>query len=279
MRHYARLVTAVLLTSCLISPSATACTILSAVAPDGQVWTGNNEDGPLDVPLYLNVFPRTDDTRFGYFTFTYDSPRAGIQGGMNEAGLTYDFNALQQPYPLKDPARRNPYPGGDDAILGHLLASASTTGEVVRFFENYWFTEGFERAQMHVADKHGTLAIISPSGSQVFTREETLVTTNFNAITGNNGSRCWRHPVATRLLAESEAGLATITEVCRRTAQNGDGWGTLYSNVQNLTTSEIWIYPGQKFDQPLKTTLSTLITAGRQSYRIQDLATTLPRSE
>src|SRR5688572_7828148 len=75
---------------------AEACTIFSAVAKNGEVWTGNNEDGPFGTALYVNVFPKTGAARFGYFTFSYHSPRNGrngnIQGGMNEAGLTYDFN-------------------------------------------------------------------------------------------------------------------------------------------------------------------------------------------
>lgn len=278
MCRCSRLAPAALLTLCFVSPPAPACTILSAMASDGQVWTGNNEDGPLDVPLYLNVAPRSDETRFGYFTLTYASPGAGIQGGMNEAGLTYDFNALRRDYPVENPADKKGYPGGDEAILRDLLAQFATTDEVVRFFEQYWFQEGFERAQMHVADKHGTFAIISPSGIRVFRQNDPVITTNYNFITGDEADTCWRFPLATKILSKADAGLATMTAVCRRTAQNGNGWGTLYSNVQNLTTGEVWLFPGQKYEAPLKTTLATLIAAGRKSYRIRELVTVLPRA-
>ncbi len=49
--HY----TLLLLTSLFTTP-ATACTIVSAVAENGQVWNMNNEDGPRGVANYINVF-------------------------------------------------------------------------------------------------------------------------------------------------------------------------------------------------------------------------------
>jgi hypothetical protein len=253
-----------------------ACTIFSAVAPNGQVWTGNNEDGPLGVPLYLNVIPKIGETRFGYFTLTYESPEAGIQGGMNEAGLTYDFNALRRDYPVQNSANKKPYPRGDDAILDDILANFATTEEVVQFFESYWFESGFERAQMHVADKHGTFAIITPSGSQIFRQKDPVVSTNYNFITGDEADTCWRFPLATKILAQSEAGLATMTEVCQRTAQNGKGWGTLYSNVQNLKTGEIILYRTQKFQEPLRTSVTALLAQGRRAYQMKHWNKELP---
>lgn len=75
-----------------------ACTTVSAVASNGQVWTCNNEDGEIGVANFINVFPKSLDMKYGYFTFSYFSPKFGegsrIQGGMNEAGLTFDFNTI-----------------------------------------------------------------------------------------------------------------------------------------------------------------------------------------
>ena len=37
------------------------CTIVSAIAKNGHVWTANNEDGPYGVANFINVFPRSED--------------------------------------------------------------------------------------------------------------------------------------------------------------------------------------------------------------------------
>ena len=46
--------TLLLLTSLFTMP-ATACTIVSAVAENGQVWNMNNEDGPRGVANYIRA--------------------------------------------------------------------------------------------------------------------------------------------------------------------------------------------------------------------------------
>lgn len=72
---------------------AQPCTIVSGTAEDGTVWAGNNEDYIFDFHTYLNVLPPEGDL-LGAVSFTYGSPDAFIQGGSNEAGLFFDFNAL-----------------------------------------------------------------------------------------------------------------------------------------------------------------------------------------
>lgn len=258
---------------------AQACTIVSGIAADGQVWTGNNEDGPAGAALYLNVFPRTSSARFGYFTFSYGSPRNGsngnIQGGMNEAGLTYDFNSLPRAYPVANRATKKKFPAGDNAILSHLLAQFATTEEVVRFFDEHWFARGFDAAQMHVADRHGTFAVIGPSGTRLAKQGEGLVSTNFNLGADEDPASCWRFPLATRLLQERAAGLDAFTAICRQTAQADDDSPTLSSNVQNLTTGEVWFYSARNFSAPVKTSLPDLLRGGRKSYLLRDLGTAL----
>lgn len=117
-------------------------TIVSAVASNGQVWTCNNEDGPIGVANFINVFPKTAEMKYGYFTLSYISPKAGeggsIQGGMNEAGLTFDFNSIKQVMGF-DPKSKKAFPPGDQQILPHILGTMKSVQEVIEFFKIYWF--------------------------------------------------------------------------------------------------------------------------------------------
>lgn len=249
-----------------------ACTIVSAVASNGQVWTCNNEDGPIGVANFINVFPKSAEMEYGYFTFSYISPKAGeggsIQGGMNEAGLTFDFNSIKQVIGF-DPKSKKAFPTGDQQILPHILGTMKSVQEVIEFFEIYWFQNGFTSAQMHVADRQGRFAIISASGIELVEKGEFLVSTNFDICGKEDGSWCWRYPKALALLKENDPGLNTMMSICRETKQ---GESTLYSNIQNLTTGDIWFF--SKHDpsaSTVKTNIIDLLSKGRKSYAFKDL--------
>ena len=249
--------------------SAFACTIVSAVAKNGQVWTCNNEDGPNGVANFINVFPKSAKMKYGYFTLSYISPKAGegdgIQGGMNEAGLTFDFNSIKQVKGF-DSKGKKAFPQGDELILTHILGTMNSVHEVIEFFKIYWFQNGFNSAQLHVADRQGRFAIISPSGIQLVETGESLVSTNFDICGKENGSWCWRYPKATALLKEKGASLNTMMSICKETKQ-----GTLYSNIQNLTTGDIWFLSKHDSSSTVKTNIIDLLSKGRKSYTFKDL--------
>ncbi len=249
-----------------------ACTIVSAIGKNGQVWTANNEDGPFGVANFINVFPKSGNARYGYYTLSYLSPRYGqganIQGGMNEAGLTFDFNAISYVQDF-DPNSKKAYPDGNDAILTHLLGEMSSVEEVLKFFETYWFMNGFRSAQMHVSDKHGRFAIISASGIELVEKGEHLVSTNFDICGNEDGSYCWRYPLATQLLDTHGASLKTMTDICEQTAQKNGG--TMYSNVQNLTTGEVWFFSKHDPGMIVNTTIKNLLAKGQRSYSFSKL--------
>jgi hypothetical protein len=253
------------------SPKLYACTIASAVAANGQVWNCNNEDGALGVANFINVFPKSGEAKYGYYTFSHFSPKQGeggnIQGGMNEAGLTFDFNAINRVKDF-DPKSKKAFPPGDDRILPHILATMRSVEEVVQFFEVYWFQNGFHSAQMHVADRQGRFAIISASGTQLAEKGQPLVSTNFDICGKEDGSSCHRYPIAVAKLKKHGASLSTMMAICRETAQ---GESTLYSNVQNLTTGDVWFFSNHDPRAPIKTNVRALLAKGRKSYTFSDL--------
>ena len=268
-----RLVLPVALLVALVAADLTAaCTIVSAVAANGQVWNLNNEDGPPDVATLLSVTPSSAPGRYGYFTLHYLTPGKGpgvnAQGGTNEAGLTFDFNAIDPVVPF-DPATKRPFPAGNDAIFDHVLGTMRTVGEVVDFFDTYWFEGGFTSAQMHVADRDGTFAIISPSGTRVSEPGRPLITTNFDICGGEDGSFCWRYPIAERTLAEREVGLATMLSIALDTRQKEHT--TVYTNVQNLTTGDVWFMSVHDPDRIARVNVADLLARGAHVYPLSDL--------
>lgn len=263
----------ILLVCFILAPKPTfSCTIVSAISSNGHVWNANNEDGPYGIANFINVFPKTDEGTYGYYTLSYFSPALGhggsIQGGMNEAGLAFDFNAIDRVMDFDSESRRT-FPRGDDAILPHILATMSSVEEVVEFFSTYWFEDGFMSAQMHVADKEGNFAIISASGIKLAESGEPLVSTNFDICGGEDGSYCWRYPIANSILAKKDINLETMKSICVETAQK-DG-STMYSNIQNLTTGDIWFFSKHDPNTEVNTNISDMLSKGRKSYTFSDL--------
>ncbi|WP_405208577.1 DUF3471 domain-containing protein [Aquimarina sp. LLG6339-5] len=256
----------------LVPTSILPCTIVSAISVDGQVWNANNEDGPFGIANFINVYPKSKNAKYGYYTLSYLSPKYGnsgqMQGGMNEAGLTFDFNAI----PVVEnfnPKSKKAFPNGDHAILPFILGNMSSVQEVINFFNTYWFQNGFTSAQMHVADKHGRFAIISASGIKINKNGDHLVSTNFDICGNGENASCWRYPIATSKLSEFDVNLSTMLSICKETAQkNGT---TMYSNVQNLTTGDIWFFSKHDQNTLINTNIKDLLAKGKTSYSFSDL--------
>jgi hypothetical protein len=249
-----------------------ACTIASGIDKHGQVWTANNEDGGPGQKYVTSiyVYPKADSARYGYFTLNYDMPDYGIQGGMNESGLTFDFNALQGSGEVKDRAKKKSFTRGNDGIMPYILANMETVEEVVALFDEFWFDQPSSKWQIHAADRHGHFAIIGPSGSSIQKNLPYQVSTNFDIVGKEDGSGCWRFPIATKKLQTDGASLATMIDICKRTSQNKEGV-TLYSNVQNLATGDVWFFINRDFERPFKSNLKTLLAKGKKSYLMSNL--------
>ncbi len=258
----------------LLSPETSwSCTIFSAKDTKGNIWFGNNEDFSFSFKNYINIFPKTSNTKFGYYTFSRDTPKNGennmIAGGMNEAGLAYDLNQIAL-YPVKEMYKKKEFHSGDHAILSHILANFHTVEEVVEFFDEYWFHFGFRNAQMHVADRKGHFAMISPTGNRILTDKPFQVSTNFDICSNADGSSCTRFPVATQILSAREPNLESFTEICRKTAVKGSST-TVYSNVNNLSTGEVTIFFGGDYSNPYQSNIKKLLEKGRTSLLLVDL--------
>jgi tetratricopeptide (TPR) repeat protein len=250
----------------LITWQAFPCTIISGKTKNNFVWFGNNEDFFFDFNYYLNVFPRQGKL-LGMITFTCGSPESVIQGGMNEAGVFLDWNAFP-PEPqsaYRDWDKKKDYPGGAMALDLQILRNCTSVLEVRDLFNQYRDPE-FLSAQMHIADKLGNLAIVNAKGFRI-AQGPYQVSTNYNVLTNDpsQAKACWRYPIAERMLKENGVSFENVRNILDATQQK-KLVGTIYSNVANLTTGDVYNYYGGDFAIPYHFKLSELLAKGKKSY-------------
>jgi tetratricopeptide (TPR) repeat protein len=254
----------------LIVNSGYSCTIFSAKDKKGQVWAGNNEDYFFTFKNLINIVPPKTDC-FGYIYLNYNYSSASMQGGVNEAGLFFDFNWVPYTKRKKESATKGHFPGGDDKMFEYMMEHFTTVQQVIDFYKKYevW---SLEYSQLHLADKYGNLGIIV-ADSMWITMNNYLASTNYNVChADHDGDNCSRMPIAERLLKNNEPSFDLFTQICDSTSQfYYTGVGTIYSNIHNLTTGEVWFYFGQDYTDAHKTTVQELMKLGETSIYICDL--------
>jgi len=253
----------------LVALTAHACTIVSGTDRLGQTWAMNNEDFFHTYANYVNVYPATDQHTLGYLTLTFGAPEGSIQGGSNEAGVFFDLNALPpQPYKLR--RGRKPFPYG--SMLVYLLQRCASVPQFLALWDKYYLPE-MGNVQLHLADKYGNLAVITPD--TIVRAKKQLVSTNFNVCdTGPGKASCWRYPITQRLLATGGISHANLVQIAAATSWR-EFTTTLYTNIHNLSTGDSWFYLAEDYQTPWQTNIHTLLKGGRRSFL---LASKFPRN-
>jgi hypothetical protein len=235
-----------------------ACTIVSGTDRKGQTWAMNNEDFFHTSSTYVNVFPAKDKHTLGYITLTYGSPESSVQGGVNEAGLFFDVNALPPLQNYKLSIGKKPFPHGN--MLEYMLQRCKSVPEFLALWETYYLPDLGD--QIHIADKYGNLAVIAPDTILRATKQ--LTSTNFNVCdTGPQKQRCWRYPLAQKVLAKDGVSQASLVKIATATSQR-EFMTSVYTNIHNLSTGEIWFYLAEEYQTPWRTSVPTLLKQGQQ---------------
>jgi hypothetical protein len=256
----------------LIGTQADPCTIISGVDKNGAAWAGNNEDYEFDFETYLNVLP-AEQHLLGAITFTYDRPDSFIQGGINEAGLFFDYNALL-PVSVSDYEgwdKKKDFPGGDNAVNLYILQHCSTTNQVIDLLKEYRLP-ALLGSQLHVADRNGNLAVIDADGIRAGTSGY-QVSTNFNVFSKASSPQahaCWRFPIATKMMKDGGVNLDNFRQILNATQQYRY-YGTIYSNIANLSTGDVYFYYAGDFENPYHFQIKELLTKGKQSLLMRTL--------
>ena len=250
-----------------------AYTIFCAKDKNGHVWTGNNEDQLFNFRSYVNVIASTDTT-LGYVCFTNSSKsNEFIQGGINEAGLFYDGNAV--PYSeYKEFNKKKAFPGSERSMMEYILRKCKSVQDVLEIFKIYRLP-GTETSQMHFADKNGGFAIVN-ADSMWITNANYQISTNYNVCHVNKDNiNCWRFPITESLLNSREINYETFKIICDSTSQR-ESSGTIYSNIHDLTTGEIWLFYGMDYEHPYKTNLKEFLSKGTHSFYMRELFSSTP---
>ena len=99
------------------------------------------------------------------------------------------------------------------------------------------------------------------------------VSTNFNLATQLNapeGQACWRFPIANRILGSQGVSFESIRSTLDAT-QQPRGTSTIYSNIMNLTTGEMYVYYAGDFETAKHFNWTDLMTLTPRSVLMRRL--------
>ena len=252
-----------------------SCTIFTASYGE-KVLFGNNEDYS-NPRTYYWVHPSTDENYGGvYFGFDNFWP----QGGINEKGLCYDWNALPE-------ASLNNHPELPSFMAGKLeygrwiLNKCATVEEAIELVKSYSLIS--LAAQIHLADATGDAVVISagPGGEFAFSRKQKgdgfLVSTNFNLANPDNAYShpCRRYDTAFKMLEKIEDGNNLTVDYFQSILDavhfEGASTNTLYSNIFDLRNGIIYLYHWHQWDEVVTLDVAKQITKGPLRNRISSL--------
>jgi tetratricopeptide (TPR) repeat protein len=255
---------------CLAAVSAFPCTIFNA-AKNGRVLAGNNEDlNSTDSRVW---FCPPQEGKYGYVYVGFDS--YGIQGGMNDQGLFFDYNALRF-------AQMNPSPEKQGikswrVFVDKIITECATVDEVVDLL-NKTNLASWGPNQVMYADATGASAVIGAdrNGGLSVVRKKGIyqVSTNFSLANPEFGSityPCYRYEIANQMLEQmQELTVDYFRKILAATHQEGTN-PTIYSNICDLKDKEIYIYNFHNYEDLAKLNLKEEFKKGKHSYAILSL--------
>jgi len=263
-----------------------SCSVFT-VEYNGSVFFGNNEDeGGSRKNTRVWFVPASDNRTYGcaYFGF-YDNLPGGDDvdnlaiGGINAQGLCFDANGI----PLGYIDSNNPGPirsGIRD--WGAILSECVSVKEVIQWHYNHNMG-GYWGNQVHWADATGDAVVIGPgyNGWLSFTRKVStyLISTNFN-LAGYNLSDpdtsypCTRYSTVQTLLniylSNDDLTIDHMRDILESVhcPETSDYLGTVYSNIFDLKSRNIYLYILGDYNQVYNLNLDEELEKGEHEFRI-----------
>lgn len=226
------------------------CTVFVLTDPEHTLFC-NNEDfsNPATRLWFVPAGP-------GYLGCAYVGFDDGwAQGGVNTAGLAFDWVAGETvEYTPAESLRRvrgNP--------SQRMLETCTSVEEAIAFYRAHRETE-FARATLLVADRSGASVLIGArAGELYFDRQER-----------SRGFGYGGAVLRAQLAAPPPPTVTKGTEILRACRQQGET-PTQYSNLFDLRTGEIWVYPAPQPAEPVRLQLDEELGKGGQAYEIPRL--------
>lgn len=234
---------------------------------DGKtILVGNHEDWYAD-DAEATFIPATGK-KYGIIYFDFASEKTA-QGGMNTAGLFFD--GTRTPFaPYND---NNSKEDCKCYIWKKILEECASVDDAIRYVEKYKVPE-MEDIHVLFADKKGRSAVVGVYDGklQIHRRNgEHQLLTNFNLNNPSYGDEqpCPRFAIAQRMLiADSSAAIDNVEKILSKTHQDKL---TVYSNIYNLTSGDVYVYNHADFSRKIKLNLTNELKKGTHSIRLDRL--------
>lgn len=263
-----KLILSILCLMTLASFRANACSACKITA-NGHTWFLNNEDNwRLGSRIW---FEPGDAQKHGVAYFGYGD--ALPQGGMNDAGLTYDaLTVYKKTIENRD---KKPSIGDREAFLKRIMTTCSTADEVARLAGSY-FREGLFGGVFIFVDEGGRYAIMEPDTVWVGSDPHYVIANFCPSTTAEEdrsafarytkGKAFLQAPVANPDADYLRRALDTM-HVCR--GKIGDG--TLHSYIADLTQGTIDLYFYHDYTHVKHFNLKEELAKGEHMYDIVSL--------
>ncbi|MFZ4508175.1 MAG: carcinine hydrolase/isopenicillin-N N-acyltransferase family protein [Fimbriimonas sp.] len=255
----------------LASVGCSACTIVF-VARGGQVIAAGNEDEDNRPELSRHTirFVPADKAKgtLGFVAFGYKNNPFSDESAMNEAGLFYDFNALDK---LELP--RSGKPKGKFNAFNEILTTCRTVDQAVAYLESIDLPY-LSSAQVVIGDASGASAIVERHAT-TWRRQgfDYQIGTNFRtSATPVANITCERYNRCASLLSQKKPVRAqTVADLLKSTiATKESGSVTWYSLVCDLKRREVSLYTKGDFTRRTKFSLAKELKKGARKLDMEE---------
>jgi hypothetical protein len=236
-----------------------ACTIFVLTDTNRALFCNNEDWSETKTRMW---FLPAGEGHFGAVYVGFDNGFA--QGGLNTEGLGYDwvagFTDTWEPDPKLPTARGN---SGQ-----RMLETCATVKEAIAFYQTHREPE-FRRARILVADKTGASVIIGAKDGKLLVETE-------SHCRGFGFGRQMLDPALAKNPKPTVANGFKILRECRQPGQ----YATKYSNIYDLKSGDIFLYPFPDRDDEVKLNLAAELKKGAHYYdmlQIQEQLAQAPR--
>ncbi|MGB8951627.1 MAG: linear amide C-N hydrolase [Candidatus Aminicenantales bacterium] len=233
---------------------------------------------------YSNTVPRmwiipASEGRYGRFCFGFDENCKIAEGGLNEKGLFIAVNALNEDTDWKADSGLPDWEQWtgwfETGVPDGILAKCANVDEAIQVFKNYnLFT--LNKVKFLIADKSRDSIVIewSKNGLQFVERtKDYQISTNFVASNYQPGQYpCYRYRVAEQILSSGpdQISVDMMRSILSATHMEFQT-PTVYSNICNLSSGDIFIYYFHNYEDVVKINLFKELKKGEARYVVESL--------
>ena len=250
------------------------CTIVT-ISKNGEVWAGNNEDF-LEPRTKIWFYPATQD-KYGRAYVGFDRYLDPYQGGMNEAGLFLDMNAVNPTGWQPDPNK----PTFNGCIIDQVLSFCATVEDAVNFFRQN--NVPLDNVRVPIADARGQSVIIEWAHGEIqFVYKQGDYQISTNHVQSNyerlEDYPCQRYKIADKLLKNADQADVNVIRAVLSATHFEFLAQTLYSNICDLKRKRIYLYHFHNFEEVVVFDLKEELKKGEAAYLIPSLFSIQPFS-